>query len=477
VKRESLLVIGLMLLAAARVAIYAALLPALTRPDELQHYDRVLSVAKGETWEGVKPLHPDAIGAFFWALREQAPAEKRQAPPSAPTTPSNTKTTPSNTKESEQSEPELNHEFCEPPLYYVIAGRWHALGEALVWRPSLMPYWDRFLNIPLVAGLVGLGYLVGRRIFTGDGRLIVPIWLALLPQSDQYGINNDVLMPIAFGLFVLIYALLCANPQSAVLSFLCGLTLAGCAWTKTTSVPLLVVGVLAFAQTLMTGRSLGRKLVGFASGLLLTVPLYVWNLHIFGHLSGAWTKMQMQGYSIRPFAQWFRHPIFTPGGLIAFWTELTNAYWLGEMPLNHWQGQVLLHAPYVLVWLCPLLTLIILAAVWRRNAGNERRVLVLCWTCFVASAGFLAVSSAPMNFGIRPTPTAWWSFPGFVGGRLMIGTLLPFAVLTASACERFRSRAMRLAILLSVLITLNAVSAWLLADAFSGRYSVSSVIK
>jgi len=59
----------------------------------------------------------------------------------------------------------------------------------------------------------------------------------------------------------------------------------------------------------------------------------------------------------------------------------------------------------------------------------------------------------------------------------MIGTLLPFAVLTASACERVRSKAMRIAILLSVLITLNAVSAWLLADAFSGQFSVSSVIK
>jgi hypothetical protein len=470
VKRESLLVIGLMFVAAARVAIYSALLPALTRPDELQHYDRVLSVATGETWEGVKPLHREAIGAFLWALKEQAPTEKRQAPPRAPASPSNA-------REPGHAEQELNHEFCEPPLYYAIAGGWHALGQALVWRPSLMPYWDRFLNIPLVAGLVGLGYLVARRIFTGDGRLIVPTFLALLPQSDLYGINNDALMPIVFGLFVLTYTLLCANPQSVVLSFLCGLTLAACAWTKTTSVPLLVVGVLAFAQTLLTGLSLGRKLIGFASGLLLAIPLYIWNLRTFGHLSGAWTKMQMQGYTIRPFTQWFHHPIFTPAGLIAFWTELTNAYWLGEMPLNHWQGQVLLHAPYLLVWLCPLLTLIILAAAWRRNAGIQHRVLVLCWTGFVVSAGFLAVSSAPMDFGIRPTPTAWWSFPGFVGGRLMIGTLLPFAVLTGSACERVRSRAVRIAILLSVLITLNAVSAWLLADAFSGNYSVSSVIK
>jgi hypothetical protein len=470
VKRESFLVIGLMLVAAARVAIYAALLPALTRPDELQHYDRVLSIAKGEAWEGVKPLSQEAVGAFLWALREEAPAKERQPPPRA-------QAGPPNVRPFGKSEPELNHEFCEPHLYYKIVGYWHALGQNLVWRPAQMPYWDRFFNVPLVAGLVGLGYLVARRIFTGDGRWIVPIFLALLPQSDLYGINNDALIPIVFGLFVLTYVLLRTNPRSTLLSFLCGLTLAGCAWTKTTSVPLLVVGALAFAQTLLTGQSVARRSVGLACGLLLAVPLYVWNLHTFGHLTGAFTKMQMQGISVRPFVQWFRHPIFTPTGLIAFWTELTNAYWLGEMPLNHWQGQVLLHAPYLLVWLCPVLTLLILVVTARRNIGIDRRVVMLCWTSFVVSVGFLAASSAPMDFGIRPTPSAWWSFPGFVGGRLMIGTLLPFAILAASACERLKSRTLRIAVLLSVLITLNAVSAWLLADAFSGQYDVSSVIK
>ncbi len=147
------------------------------------------------------------------------------------------------------------------------------------------------------------------------------------------------------------------------------------------------------------------------------------------------------------------------------------------MPLNHWQGQVLLHSPYFLVWLCPLLTLLILATTARRSVGVDRRVVILCWTSFVASIGFLAASSVPMDFGIRPTPSAWWSFPGFVGGRLMIGTLIPFAILTALACERLKSRALRIVVLLSVLITLNAASAWLLADAFSGQYDVSSIIK
>ena len=71
-KREPLLVVGLMVLAGIRVAIFATLLPAVTRPDELQHYDRILAVAKGQHFGGVKPLSDEAIGTFFLALQEDS---------------------------------------------------------------------------------------------------------------------------------------------------------------------------------------------------------------------------------------------------------------------------------------------------------------------------------------------------------------------------------------------------------------------
>jgi hypothetical protein len=467
VKREHILVVGLMLVAAVRVAIYATLLPALTRPDELQHYDRILSAAKGEVPAGVKPLSAEAVGAFVWALKDDSHKAAQRSP-------QRERPAPSKSKEATKFAPELNHEYCEPPLYYAVAGCWHQLGSAVVWRPSQLPYWDRFLNVLLVPSLVGLGYLVAVRVLPSEGRLIVPTFLALLPQSDLYGVNNDALMPIVFGLFVLAYASLCAKPQSAALSFACGLTLAACAWTKTTSLPLLIVGVLAFARMLLFGGAVPKRGAAFACGLVLAGPLYLWNLHVFGHLTGAFTKMQMQGYTVKPFARWFQHPIFTPTGIVKFWTELTNAYWLGEMPLNHWRGQVLLHAPYLLVWLCPLLTLVVLAGISRARLGVGRPVLGLCWASFVVSVAFLAASSAPIDYGIRPTPTAWWSFPGFVGGRLMIGTLIPFALMTASTCERIKSRRLRAAILLLVLLALNAASAWLLSDAFTGQYDTAS---
>ena len=475
-KREPLLVVGLMVLAGIRVAIFATLLPAVTRPDELQHYDRILAVAKGQHFGGVKPLSDEAIGTFFLALQE----DSKSAATAAPETSRSERRPAPPASESTSDQPlvlALNHEDCEPPLYYEMAAAWHQLGEVLVWRHMQLPYWDRYLNILFVAGLVGLGYLVGRRVFSGSARLIVPTLLAFLPQSDLYGLNNDSLLPLIFGFFVLAYVGLLAQPTSVWRSFVCGLALALCAWTKTTCVPVLVLGTLAFAQTLLTREAVARKVGGFVAGLAVAIPLYVLNLRTFGHLSGAFTKMQLHGYTLKPFAQWFHHPFFTPVGFIEFCTELSNSYWLGEMSFNPWQGEVLLHAPYLFVWVCPLLTLLILAVGWRATPGVDRRVLVFSWICVMASAGFLAASSIPLTYGIRPTPTPWWTFPGFVGGRLMIGTLIPFAVLTASACERLKSPRIRIALLLGALLALNVASAWLLADAFTGRFSVSSILR
>jgi hypothetical protein len=146
--------------------------------------------------------------------------------------------------------------------------------------------------------------------------------------------------------------------------------------------------------------------------------LLILNLRTFGRLTGAFAKMQMEGQTIRPLAAWFHHPVLTFSGFAGFFSELTTFYWLGEQPLNHWHGQALFNVPYQLVWLCPVLTVAILGA-----APTKGAIWRLCIASFLASLAFLAITSAATDFGIRPTPRAWWTFPGFVGGRLMIGTL------------------------------------------------------
>jgi hypothetical protein len=295
-------------------------------------------------------------------------------------------------------------------------------------------------------------------------RSLGPAFVALLPQSDFYGLNNDALMPIAFGMFLLAYARFTkgGRPLDALL---CGLALSACMWTKTISVPLVVAGSTAFAFSLHGFQKRIASCVCFVLALATVTPLLIANLGTFGRLSGAFAKMQMEGQTIRPFAEWFHHPVLTFGGFVAFFSELTNFYWLGEQPLNHWHGLLLFNVPYVLVWVCPLATLAVMAAAPRTGAAWR-----LCIASLLVSVAFLVVTSAATDFGIRSTPSAWWTFPGFVGGRLIIGSLIPFSLLVAGALERIRSPRLRAGLFCSMALVLNGMSAWMLADCFTGRY-------
>ena len=62
-------------------------------------------------------------------------------------------------------------------------------------------YWIRFLNVPLIAIVVWMGYLTARMIAPKrvDLRIGVPLLLAFIPQNVFYTINNDVLSPLCFG--------------------------------------------------------------------------------------------------------------------------------------------------------------------------------------------------------------------------------------------------------------------------------------
>ena len=457
-RHERLFVGALMLLAMARVALYAALLPAASRPDESQHYDRVLATSFGDLSLGLKRMSAAGYASTLWGLRERGAPPPRESPGAPATAPGN----------ASSLRFDLNHEYCEPPLYYYVMGPWHWIGVEIFWRPSLLPYWDRLLNCLVVGGLVGLGYLVSRDVFSTPQSLIAPAFLALLPQSDFYGINNDAFMPIAFGLFTLAYAKF-ATKEGPGTALLCGIALAACVWIKTVSVPVVLVGCVAVVALAVQRTHTIRNVAALGLGLTTIVPLLVLNQNAFGHLTGAWIKMELVGHSIRPLSGWFSHPVFSPTGCVAFLAELSNYYWLGEMPLNHWHGESLFNVPYSLVWLCPALTVAVVVGAACGRASLRPAMFLLCEASFLGSVLFLATASAATDFGIRPA-SAWWSFPGFVGGRLMIGTLLPFSILVAAALGRVQARWLRVGILVAAALVLNAMSVWMLADCFTDRY-------
>ena len=66
-------------------------------------------------------------------------------------------------------------------------------------------YWIRFLNVPLIAIVVWIGYLTARMIAPEriELRMGVPLLACFIPQNMFYTMNNDVLSPLCFGVLFL----------------------------------------------------------------------------------------------------------------------------------------------------------------------------------------------------------------------------------------------------------------------------------
>jgi hypothetical protein len=444
-KTEKLLVCALVLAAMVRVGIYATFIPALTKPDEVVHYDRVLSASYSLAGihPGIKPVSREAIVHSMPFIRGVSPL--------------------------------LNQECCEPPLYYALMGCWHNLGSLVVWRPYLFAYWDRLSNVFLAGSNVLLGYLIARKLFDGSARMIVPLFLAFLPQSDLYGIDNDALVPLVFGLFIFAYAEF-SERQTVFWSVACGLTLAVCAWVKTLTAPLIVVGGLYVIWTILHSKDRRRSLIAFLGGACVLVPLVLWNLAVLGVVSGGLLKLRVLRETYhwpwiadvgnRPVIEWFRHPVFRPRGFVEFFVELTNTFYYGEQSLTHYYG-FNVKPPWWILWICPVMTCVVLWRSWSYRSS----VVSLCRSSWVGSVLFLMVSSAVFVVPVQDdSPSAFYEFPGFVGGRLMIGAMIPFAILIGAAYERTKFKKIAITVLLLVLVVLNATSAWLFADAFNGHY-------
>ena len=86
-------------------------------------------------------------------------------------------------------------------MYYIVTSLWWRLGQVVGLAGIQSLYWIRFLNIPLIAAVVWLGYVIARTIAPErvDLRIGVPALLAFIPQNVFYAMNNDVLSPLCFG--------------------------------------------------------------------------------------------------------------------------------------------------------------------------------------------------------------------------------------------------------------------------------------
>ena len=442
--------IGLLcVLAAVHVFIFSAAFPLINNVDEQAHFDLVVKYSHGHLPRGMEPLSREALRyiviygsqEFLWP--PGIFADGKYPPP--PWTQPPEKVAPV-LLAREAKWAGVNHESSQPPLYYALAGLWWDIGKCLRFEDGRLLYWLRFLNILFVAALVWLGYFTARTIFPENFflRLGVPALLAFMPQTTFYSINNDILSPLCFGAaFLCLVKFLYAETPDARWGTALGLALAATFLTKMSNLPLLAVGFAAVSSKIWSLAKTGKiraALPALASLFVCaTFPMAVWmawtKTH-FGDLTGAAEKIQLLGWTLKPFTEWWHHPIFTPHGAWTFLSGLLATFWQGEFL---WHGQPLASALSNLIYVVLSLGLVAVAVMMHiaRTADatrTQRQALWLALTSFFAVVAFLAFLSIIYDFHNCVNPSR--AHPYFTSGRLLLGALVPFLLLFTFGIDR-----------------------------------------
>jgi hypothetical protein len=484
-----LLIWLLSVMAAIRVFVFSAAFPFFNNVDEQAHFDLVMKYSQGRIPRSLDHVLPEsALCIALYGTPEYVLSPARlsggQFPPPIWTEPfaqaggaiqANTAAWAS----------VINHEASQAPLYYALAGFWLQLGRMFGVKGGHLLYWIRFLNVFLAMALVWLAFVTARLIFPERRcvQLGVPMLAAFLPQDMFYSIQNDVLSPLCFGLaFLYGVQWLRTDLLGARLAVITGLTVAATGLVKATNLPLLAVvaAVVLFKvwRLARTGKLQAAWPVLALFGLCAALPIggwLAWNRCTFGDFTGMTAKIELLGWTHKPLGDYWHHPIFTPGGLWTFWSELMASFWRGEFI---WFGQRLASPPVdAFFWVSStVLVGLALTGLLRKSAsadGPQREALWLSFWSFAASVAFLALISIAFDFGKCPYPSR--EHPFFTSGRLLSGALIPFLLLYVYGLDRVLCRMKsdwpRLLALAGIVLIMTVSEIILNRGAFSSQYN------
>ncbi len=490
-RRERLLVGLFCLLAALRIFVFTAAFPFFNNVDEQYHFDLVCRYAQGDVPQGLERCSAEAAALiarygspeYVWTLRD-FPGMKTPTPvwsrPAA-----------AQARLFEQRKNvwlhEVNHEAVQPPFYYAVVGLWYDLGKLLGIEGGNLLYWTRFFNIPLYVLLVWLSYWLAKELLPASRfvYLGMPLVLAFLPQDIFYGLNNDVLSaPLVTLSLYLLVRLYRAESSRPGLALGAGLATVAAVLTKFTNAPILVV--LGAVALLKLGPSWWRRqpLTHLVPVVVLlttaSIPIGCWlarNYVVLGDLTGFALRSRFMTWTPKLLGQYWHHPIFTPGGLVFFWSNLTATIWRGEVL---WHRANLAAGPIDIFYLVSstgfLLTFVIAGLIAGGTARAEiRTAAMFCLPLFAMCVAVLVLFSISFDFGIGTFYYPSRQFPYFTQGRLILGALVPFLIMYLGGLEAIL-RWLRLSFaripVLIVLVDLMAISEIAYSmDVFASQYN------
>jgi hypothetical protein len=488
VRRREIKIVGLLsVLAAVHVFVFSAAFPFFNNVDEPAQFDLVLQYSHGQLPHGLVNTSREASVylALFCSCAFLGPSAGPLPPP--PWTLSEDQMRRDLAINSAGWQTQEDYEVSEPPLYYALAGIWWDVGEALGFNGERLLYWLRFLNIVQIGALVWLAYLAARTVFPDNLflRIGVPAFIAFIPQSAFYSIGNDIFSALFFGAtFICLVKWFSSENPSAKLGAITGLAFAGTFLSKMTNVPLLAIASIAVLIKMILSAQQGKlrsALPAFAAFIACSVPLILswmlWCQFHFGDLTGSKLKMDHFGWTIKPFAEWWHHPIYTPLGIWTYLTGQLSTFWQGEFEWFYPPSARPLELPgtgFIYTVLSLALVLLALPGLFSRTNPllAQRRALQLSLTCFIAALGFFGLMSTVYDFHNCVNPSR--EHPYFHAGRMVIGMLIPFLLLLVYGLDRILNRLgnfARYSILIMMVLTMLVVE--LITDwpAFSNAYN------
>jgi Dolichyl-phosphate-mannose-protein mannosyltransferase len=339
---------------------------------------------------------------------------------------------------------EANIEAQSPPVYYIVAAVWYKLGSALGLRDWALAYWVRFLNAIFYGVFVWISYRFAKEVYPQRYFMCVavPALLAAIPEDVFYGVNRDVLSPLLAAL-ALLFLFRAVRGENEVRSLFAGGFLAGIAFLTDIS-NFVLFGAFAVAlyvadrRAVKNGASsqatmiLGSTVVG---AILLPVLWMVRNRLVMGDLTASWAKTTYLHWIPKPWPEIWHHPIFSMSGTAHFLQELTRSYWRGEYV---WSGAPMraVFADGFYVVSSEVMFLAFIVYVVSQGKAEERLQRLsgaLSLYLVLASALFLAAISLLFDFQDCVYPSREW--PYFVSGRIICGSLLPFALIYLTGFE------------------------------------------
>jgi len=486
-ERRFLTVLGIA--AVIRVFLFNAAFPPFNPVDELQHFDTIVKYAEGEAY---RPRVDPRIDLWSAKLLMFYGSPEYMNPTAADELPLN----PNIVRQEEEriggvvqgiANSTLNHEIHSPPLYYAIAARWLDLGDMLRLPDRMLIFRVRFLNVIAYGALFWLGCLFCRDLFPDNPplRIGIPMLLCVFPNDVFYSITSDSFSAPFCLLALYMLHQLSLRRKSVLYHLAAGLAVSCTILVKLTNIPVFIVacGFIAF----LTGRAvIGRdsrsalRLAVVALAAAAPVAAWMgWNHLVLGDLTGTADKIQMLGWTRKPLAAWFDHPIFRADGFGAVTGNLAlliKTFWRGELVV--WHGVHVESAAADFIYTSTSLVFMAagVAKLWadcRNDPAGVSWVRLSIPPLLVMYLLFLTISSIQFDFGNCATPSR--ANPFFNKGRLIVGGLIPFLILYLDGLcfllKTIRSKIDPLLVIFVLCLLISALSLPAASFAFSSRWN------